>query len=314
MIVVLCLDNGDWHIGFEVQDVVRLLRFASLDSLPAHDHPATSEEGFLADLCHQIPFCTVDSCDRGRNELAADVCLSELFLVHREVSEDCNSPNMNDGRGDQFNVDCRALVVLRFVSRLVFARCLLQKGTCEVTKLWLGAEYAEYESAQIDYAEMNDLMKRFLSRDASMRRTQFLQILEKQVSVFGSPQEFFYDDVSRVRATGTHSEACIYEQNVRNSVEHHVRQFELLKPTLILVGGGLAFENFRRIVQPHLSAKSLAIVRIRNASRQAHRGPIDSWMDKYRETKLEIPEEQGIRFYHLACRSHRDPFQLRILT
>ncbi len=180
-----------------------------------------------------------------------------------------------------------------------------------MTKLWLGAEYAEYKDDQIDYAEMNDLMKRFLSRDSSVKRTQFLAVLEQQVSVFGSPLEFYYDDVSRVRATGKHSEPGTYEQNVRDSVEHHIRQFELLKPKLVLIGGGLAFENFRRIVLPDLNVESLAIVRIRNASRQAHRGPIAFWMEKYHETKIEIPEEHGIQFYHLACQGNGEPFRLR---
>lgn len=60
-----------------------------------------------------------------------------------------------------------------------------------MTKLWLGAEYAEYKDDQIDYAEMNDLMKRFLSRDSSMTRTQFLAVLEQQVSVFGSSRLTF---------------------------------------------------------------------------------------------------------------------------
>ncbi len=188
---------------------------------------------------------------------------------------------------------------------------LRHEGNKKVTKLWLGAEYAEYKDVQIDYAEMNDLMKRFLSRDSSMKRTQFLEVLEQQVSVFGPPLEFYYDDVSRVRATGKHSEPGTYEQNVCDSVEHHIRQFELLKPKLVSIGGGLAFENFRKIVLPNLNVESLAIVRIRNASRQAHRGPVASWMEKYHKTKIEIPEEHGIHFYHLACRSSGEPFHLR---
>ncbi len=183
----------------------------------------------------------------------------------------------------------------------------------EVTMLWLGAEYAVYKDDRIEYAEMNELMKRFLSRDASMGRTQFFQVLEQQVSVFGCPHEFLYDDVSRVRATGKHSEPHVYEENVRSSIEYHVRLFERIKPKLVLIGGGLAFENFRWIVLPHLSVESLAIIKIRNASRQAHRGPIDSWMKKYRETKFEIPEGPGMQFYHLACRGPGDAFHLRSL-
>ena len=53
--VVLSLDQGDWNIGFEIEDVVGALALAPADQLTAHDDPALGEAHLLADLRHLVP-------------------------------------------------------------------------------------------------------------------------------------------------------------------------------------------------------------------------------------------------------------------
>ncbi len=77
--VVLRLDHGDWRFAAGVEQVIRFFPLASCDQFPPDDDTARSEEVFLPHLGHLIPPRRLDG---RRDELGADVRLSEGFFVH----------------------------------------------------------------------------------------------------------------------------------------------------------------------------------------------------------------------------------------
>src|SRR5262249_32124670 len=80
--VVLGFDHSDRQARLEVEDVVGLLCFATLDRLAADDGAALGEVEPLAQLRHHVPLAPVGTNERGRDELGADIRLGEPLLVH----------------------------------------------------------------------------------------------------------------------------------------------------------------------------------------------------------------------------------------
>ena len=79
MVVVLGFDDGDGHVLFVAQNVIRAPTFTPSVQSPAHNDSASGERYLFAHLAVHVPACLLQS---RVDELAADVPLSELFLVH----------------------------------------------------------------------------------------------------------------------------------------------------------------------------------------------------------------------------------------
>jgi len=77
MLVSFCLDDGQWHIGFVVEDYVGGLNGFSDTLLTTNDDFTVTEFYFLPDLHHGVPACLLYG---GHDELGDDVGFAELFL------------------------------------------------------------------------------------------------------------------------------------------------------------------------------------------------------------------------------------------
>lgn len=180
-----------------------------------------------------------------------------------------------------------------------------------MTDLWLGAEY----NANYPVHESTDaLMKQYIETRFVKKNISFFERLETQVEVFGDPRQFHYDDVSRVKATGKHTEKERYEDNVVKSIDHHITLFADLKPRLILIGGSLAFDAYKRLVLPNLDYENLVIVKLRNPSPQAHRGSKRVWNSKYKNFTADLSGYSGLSLLHLACPDIESNFEIRELA
>jgi len=167
-----------------------------------------------------------------------------------------------------------------------------------VTNLWLGIEY---NANHKDVDTMEVLMKEYLKCGSVRVNSQFFERLKAQVAVFGNPESFYYDDVSIVKATGKQSEEEQYYLNVIKSIDHHVCRFKKLKPSLILIGGGLAFDAYCKYILPNLTYNSLTIVQLRNPSKQAHWGNPKVWNEKYDNFRPSLPCREGLSLLKLTC-------------
>jgi hypothetical protein len=135
-------------------------------------------------------------------------------------------------------------------------------------------------------------------------------LLKAQVSCFGDPADFFYDDVSQVKATGKHTDPKTYESNAIQSLPYQKQLFTRLNPELILIGGQQAFDAYCKIILPELQYDSLIIVKLRNPSPQAHRGQINRWLDKYQALQISLTKKEGLPFFHLKCSNIASNFAL----
>lgn len=179
-----------------------------------------------------------------------------------------------------------------------------------MSNLWLGAEYnANYKDAETTDA----LMQQYLETGSINKNTSFFERLEAQVGIFGDPRDFHYDDVSRVKATGQHSEKSQYDANVKDSVKHHIQLFNLFKPKLILIGGTLAFDAYCKLILPSLPFDNLIVVKLRNPSPQAHRGSQEHWNNKYKNFKADLTNYNSLTLLHLKCASIASDFELQEL-
>jgi hypothetical protein len=71
--IVLDLDQCQWDVGLEIEDVVGPLSLASRDELAAHDDAALGEADLLADLQHFVP---PGLAQGGRDVLCTDVAFA----------------------------------------------------------------------------------------------------------------------------------------------------------------------------------------------------------------------------------------------
>lgn len=176
--------------------------------------------------------------------------------------------------------------------------------------LWLGAEYnANYK----DIETTDALMKKYLDSGSINKNNSFFERLEAQVSIFGNPKDFYYDDVSRVKATGKHTEKSQFEASVKESIEHHVQLYNDLKPNLILIGGSLAFDAYCNFILPKLSFDNLILVKLRNPSPQAHRGNQEEWNCKYKNFTADLSHYEGLSLLHLKCSNIDSELELQEL-
>ena len=76
VVVVLGLDNGDWLVGRQIEDVVGLLRFLAKDEIAAEIDPAIRDLGLH---CHAVEAPLGLYCRR--DVLQLDVLFRHLFLV-----------------------------------------------------------------------------------------------------------------------------------------------------------------------------------------------------------------------------------------
>lgn len=177
----------------------------------------------------------------------------------------------------------------------------------KMNNLWLGAEYNQNYG---DIESTDELMRQYLEFGRTNRNADFFERLETQVRCFGNPNDFFYDDVSQVRANGLHNERVQYQENVEQSVQYHISLFKRFNPGIILIGGSLAFDAWRRIILPHLVYDNLVVVKIRNPSPQAHRGNPDEWLRKYQQFKADLSQYVGLKLLHLKCSNIKSDFEL----
>jgi hypothetical protein len=177
--------------------------------------------------------------------------------------------------------------------------------------LHLGAEYNNQHGAA--GPSMNEIVSRYL-REGTLTDLNYFRLLVEQVRCFGSPEAFHYDDVSRVRATGSHSPLEEYRNNVRRSVGEVVTLVETIKPRLIIVAGVHAYREFARQILPKLPGWRGDLVRTRNPSVQAHRGSVEEWEKSYRSFRTDLaglPTPPVVRRWHLYARNAGCPMELR---
>lgn len=94
---------------------------------------------------------------------------------------------------------------------------------------------------------------------------------------------------------GKHSPKPDYFEGVRKSVPDQVRHFQQHPSPIVLVAGGYAFEAFVKHVLPELIRAGVApqaVVKMRNAGAQGHRGKPEAWADSYRSV-LADPTRVG---------------------
>jgi hypothetical protein len=173
--------------------------------------------------------------------------------------------------------------------------------------LWLGAEYNQNYG---DTESTDELMRQYLNSGTINKNTSFFVRLKAQVSCFGNPNDFCYDDVSRVRASGKHTKKDQFESNVSESVDYHKDLFRNHKPRVILIGGSQAYDAWCKFILRHLVYDNLFVVKIRNPSRQAHRGNSDEWLNKYQQFKADLSQNVGLKLLHLKCSNIKSDFKL----
>ena len=129
----------------------------------------------------------------------------------------------------------------------------------------------------------------------------------------------YFDDVSRVPATGQHSPKPEYRENVRRSVDHHRALFERFEPDGVIVAGGEALDAFLDIVVPALSTPPPLVVGMRNPGDQGHRGSWENgWRYRYQEVSTLLMGTAQVMqpmptVYKLVSRNAKVPFRLQPL-
>lgn len=194
----------------------------------------------------------------------------------------------------------RSLVIIRFMSL---------KGA--YLGLHLGAEYNGDHGAA--GPSMNELVRRYL-HDGTLQDTNYFPLLVEQVACFGDPTLFYYDDVSRVHAGGSHSAPDVYRENVRQSVDAIASLIHELAPPVIIVAGIYAYKEFTRQILPTLVGWRGDLVRTRNPSVQGHRGSLEEWKTCYRSFRSDLlldSGRQGVRKWHLHATNAAGPFRLQ---
>jgi len=179
--------------------------------------------------------------------------------------------------------------------------------------LHLGAEYNESHGAA--GPSMNELVRQFLD-NGSLPDNNYFTLLVEQVACFGDPRHFYYDDVSRVRAGGSHTREEVYQLNVNKSVGEIVTLISELDPRIIVVAGSLAFKEFTRQILPHLPHWQGDLVKTRNPSTRGHWGPSAEWEQRYRSFRTDLalePRPQLVRKWHLHASDVRCNLELRRL-
>lgn len=177
--------------------------------------------------------------------------------------------------------------------------------------LHLGAEYnGNHGTAG---PPMNEIVDRYL-RDGTLADLNYFRLLVEQVRCFRRPEEFYYDDVSRIRATGAHSSVAVYRENVRESTDEIVRLVTAIDPRIIIIGGGHAHKQFVRQILPKLTNWRGDLVRARNPSVQGHRGSLEQWVSCYRSFRTDLAARARpplVRHWHLYAQNVDGPLQLR---
>ncbi len=153
-------------------------------------------------------------------------------------------------------------------------------------------------------------MKEYLESPEKERNPGFFELLKVQVSCFGNPNHFYYDDVSQVKATGKQTDPNQYSLNVSQSLPYQKRLFDHLKPEIILIGGAAPFDAYCSIILPELNFDNLTLVKLRNPSPQAHRGNRIQWIKKYRSFTASLPNNKGLQLFHLKCSNINSQFEL----
>lgn len=177
--------------------------------------------------------------------------------------------------------------------------------------LHLGAEYNGDHGAA--GPSMNELVGRYL-REGTLSDLNYFRLLVHQVRCFDDPRRFYYDDVSCVRASGSHSSPAVYRENVQQSVGEIVSLVEAIAPRLIIVAGVYAYQEFTRQILPRLPHWRGDIVRTRNPSVQGHRGSLEQWEQCYRSFRTDLttqPRPSFVRKWHLHATDAGGPMQLR---
>jgi hypothetical protein len=175
--------------------------------------------------------------------------------------------------------------------------------------LHLGAEYNRTHGDAGD--PMNELVRRYF--EGALRDPNYFPLLVEQVACFGDPRRFYYDDVSRVRAGGRHSEDDLYRENVRQSVGGVSTLVKELDPRIIIVAGGLAFTEFVRQVLPAAPLWRGDLVKARNPSSRGHYGTQEAWQLCYRRFRSALssePRPQEVRKWHLHATDAAGPLRL----
>lgn len=177
-----------------------------------------------------------------------------------------------------------------------------------MTNLWLGAEYNQnYGDTECTHS----IMRQYLKTGIVKNNPDFFEKLKAQVSCFGNPNDFHYDDLSQVKASGKHTEKNQFELNVRKSVDHHKGLFRENNPNIVLIGGTDAFKAWCQIILPYLKFDNLVVIKIRNPSPQAHWGEHCKWVKKYRKYKADLSGyKEGLNLLHLKCSNIESDFEL----
>jgi hypothetical protein len=176
--------------------------------------------------------------------------------------------------------------------------------------LHLGAEYNGDHGAA--GPSMNELVGRYL-REGTLSDLNYFRLLVQQVRCFGDPERFYYDDVSRVRAGGSHSSPSVYRENVRQSAGEMISLVEALEPRLIIIAGIHAYREFTRQVLTKVANWRGDLIRTRNPSAQGHRGRVDLWEQCYRSFRTDLGSQTRplvMRKWHLHASDANGPLQL----
>ena len=80
--IIFGFDYGDWDVGLVVEDVVGLLRLATLYSLAMYYDPALGEVNLFTNLREGIPLLPIRADEGGCDELGPYIRFGEAFLVH----------------------------------------------------------------------------------------------------------------------------------------------------------------------------------------------------------------------------------------
>ncbi|MDG1484357.1 MAG: hypothetical protein P8R54_32500 [Myxococcota bacterium] len=150
--------------------------------------------------------------------------------------------------------------------------------------LFLGSEF---NAARGDLRSMNTMVHEYL-RTGKNPNHRYFSVLRAQLRSLGVREaELFFDDVSCVHAGGKQTEKAQYAESVRRSVDHHRALLKRFRPDLIVIGGVQAFTQYTSQVLGGESQTGPVVLRLKNPSPEAHRGPTPRWVAAYAERSLQ---------------------------
>jgi len=146
------------------------------------------------------------------------------------------------------------------------------------TILFLGSEYNQGHSKNNVHVSMQEQVEHWLKTKENVN-PKFFIILEAQLRSLGLIDKnnkmlatIIFDDVSKVLAGGRQSPKDVYRHNVSKSVEFHRAMLEEKRPSIVIIGGSDAYDEYRRqiIGNGYNGFMPNVILKVRNQSSRAH--------------------------------------------